>query len=531
MQFKTEPLPYQRKAFDKLKDLRNAALFLMMGRGKTKVAIDLMAYKYLGGQIDSALIVAPNLVHTQWVDEQLPLHCPVPYEAMAYLSVKTKAYQHQLMSFLNKRVEGLKILAMHVDAFSHDSADWVLNKFIVAGKTMIIVDEATRIKTPTSKRTKKLYTVRNWCAGPALILTGTAFAKRVEDVWSLFQFMSPKIIGQSFPVFRSEYTVLMQKTFEIKGGRKVTKVQEIDEYLWNRVKRLWNQSNKSNNDIYSIARMLNLAPDDVRFIIVTPVYTPYKNVDVLKAKLDPFTMFTDPNDDVKLPPKTYRTVEFKLEPVQKELLAQLKEFAAAMYDGTIMTLQSKVSVTSKALQICGGFFNPVAKGKQNEESITIDFKNAKLEYILDQLDEIGDAQFLVFAVFTKEIEMLYRELSSKISCAMLYGAVPDDERRSIVSRFKAGTIQCVICNPAVAGFGLNLQNAALQIWYSRDYNSENRLQAEGRSSRIGSDKTALYIDLVYNIRLEKKILESNKRGQALNDFFKESTLNDILELI
>lgn len=531
MQFLTEPLPYQQKAFDKLKDLRNGALFLTMGRGKTKVAIDIMAHKYLKGEIDRVLVVAPNLVHTQWVYEQLLTHCPVPYNAMAFRSTKTKAYQAQLLGFLRSQFDGLKVLAVHVDAFSHDTADWALDKFIVSGRTMIVLDEATRIKTPTTKRTKKLYMVRNWCGGPALILTGTALAKRVVDVWSLFYFMSPKIINQSFMSFKSEYTVLMQKTFEIKGGRKVTKIQEIDEFLWKRVKRLWEASHKSQNDIFSLAQTLNLAPDDVRFIVMTPKYTPYKNVDILKARVEPYTVFTDPNDDVKLPPKTYRTVEFKLEPVQKALLEQLKEFAVAMYQGTMMTLQSKVSIGSKALQICGGFFNPVIKGGQEDKSVTIGCKNAKLDYIMEMLDEIGDAQFLVFAVFTKEIVMLHEALSKHVSCAMLYGAVPDDERREVVAQFKEGSVQCIVCNPAVAGYGLNLQGAALQIWYSRDYNTENRLQAEGRSSRIGSDKTAVYIDLVYNVNFEKKVLQSNKEGRSLNDFFMSSNLNDILELI
>ena len=127
--------------------------------------------------------------------------------------------------------------------------------------------------------------------------------------------------------------------------------------------------------------------------------------------------------------------------------------------------------------------------------------------------------------------MLHEALSKNVSCAMLYGAVPDDERREVVSQFKEGSVQCIVCNPAVAGYGLNLQGAALQIWYSRDYNTENRLQAEGRSSRIGSDKTAVYIDLVYNVNFEKKVLQSNKEGRSLNDFFMSSNLNDILELI
>lgn len=534
MQFKTEPLGYQRKAFDKLKDALNGAIFLTMGRGKSKIAIDLMAYKFLQGQITHALIVSPNLVHTQWVNEQLPIHCPVPYVAHAYLPLKTKAYKWELLNYLNApRPEGsLKILSAYVDAFSHSNIDDVLENFIVSGKTMIILDEATRAKNPSSKRTKKLVETRKWCAGPAIILTGTALAKRVSDVWSLYNFLDYRIINQPKMMFDVHHTVLIQRTFEVNRGRRITKTGEIDEYFWNRVKRMWWSSNRTMDDIFDIATRLHMSPEDIRFIAETPKFAKYKHVDELKEHLSPITVFTDANDDVVLPPKTYRTVELALDDVQVQMLKQLKQYAVTAYEGKIMALSTAASLGMKALQICGGFFSPMTVNNPDAECVPIACKNAKLEFILDQLDEIGDAQFLIFAVFTREIELIASELSKQgVTCGKLYGAASNEERVSTVERFKSGDIQCVVCNPSVAGYGLNLQGAALQIWYSRDYNTENRLQAEGRSSRIGSTKTAVYIDLVYSVPFEKKVLESNKEGRSLNEFFMNASLNDIMELL
>ena len=58
-QFKTQPFDHQLKA---LKDSWSAefyALFMEMGTGKSKVAIDTMGMLYQSDKIDSALILAP----------------------------------------------------------------------------------------------------------------------------------------------------------------------------------------------------------------------------------------------------------------------------------------------------------------------------------------------------------------------------------------------------------------------------------------------------------------------------------------
>ena len=61
--FKTQPYQHQLTA---LKDSWSAeyyALFMEMGTGKSKVAIDTMGMLYEKGHIDAALIIAPKGVY------------------------------------------------------------------------------------------------------------------------------------------------------------------------------------------------------------------------------------------------------------------------------------------------------------------------------------------------------------------------------------------------------------------------------------------------------------------------------------
>ena len=70
---KTVPFDHQVTAYNRFKDSEYFALFADMGTGKSKIAIDIGAYKYNTGQIEAMLIIAPNNVHLQWEREQFPL--------------------------------------------------------------------------------------------------------------------------------------------------------------------------------------------------------------------------------------------------------------------------------------------------------------------------------------------------------------------------------------------------------------------------------------------------------------------------
>lgn len=531
-----KPLPHQQAAFDKFKDLPHCGLMWTMGRGKTKTAIDLACYKFQKGEIDRVLIVAPNYVHKQWVAEQLPLHCGVPYVAHAFSSSKTATYLSDLRSFLRGCGKGndtgcLSFFAVHMDAFSHGGIDEHIVNFCKAKRTMFIVDEASRIKNPKAKRVVKLTAIHRTYGGPSLIMTGTALAKRPADVWSMCNFMDPKIIPVGYSAFEQRHTVMMNKKYTLNNGKLVTVQQPIDEFQWRLVKKKLHQLGMEGADptdaIYIAATQYSMSPGDVKFIAEHDDFVRYRDIDKLKQGLSHCFSFLEPHDDVTLPPKVYRTMEFPLVKEQKDILKQLQKYAVATYGDSILSVQNKAALQTKALQVCGGFFSPI---EDDMPTVKLECANAKLDYIMDSLEEIGDAQFLVFAAFTAEIRMLGEVIGKEVKTACVYGETKQSERDTLVEAFKRGEIQCLVCNPTVAGYGLNLQNALLQYWYSRNYITEARIQAEGRSHRIGITESPIYVDLVYDCKFEKEVLANNKDGKDLNDYFNNHAIDDLLAI-
>ena len=77
--YKTSPYEHQRKALNQGGQLKNYAYFMEMGTGKTKVTIDNVAYLWQIHEIKECVVIAPNSVYLNWVDE-IKLHSPItPY--------------------------------------------------------------------------------------------------------------------------------------------------------------------------------------------------------------------------------------------------------------------------------------------------------------------------------------------------------------------------------------------------------------------------------------------------------------------
>ena len=66
-EYKTKPYEHQRTALNQGALLKNYAYFMEMGTGKTKVAIDNVAYLWQNKEIKECVVIAPNSVYTNWV--------------------------------------------------------------------------------------------------------------------------------------------------------------------------------------------------------------------------------------------------------------------------------------------------------------------------------------------------------------------------------------------------------------------------------------------------------------------------------
>lgn len=83
-----------------------------------------------------------------------------------------------------------------------------MERILLSNEVMLVVDESTRIKTPSAKRTK-LITKFGKNVKYRRILTGTPITKNVTDVYAQFKFLDPQILGyDSFYSFRNQYCVM-----------------------------------------------------------------------------------------------------------------------------------------------------------------------------------------------------------------------------------------------------------------------------------------------------------------------------------
>ena len=117
--FKTKPYKHQEKVFKESWDRTNFALFMEMGTGKTKVAIDTIGYLYKEGKIDTAFIVAPKGVYDNWVFKEIPQHLPndIPSIVLRWQPNITQTYKKEFMDFV-EATKHLKLFIMNIEALS-----------------------------------------------------------------------------------------------------------------------------------------------------------------------------------------------------------------------------------------------------------------------------------------------------------------------------------------------------------------------------------------------------------------------------
>jgi hypothetical protein len=74
--YKTIPYDHQRKVLEESWGAEYYALFMEMGTGKTKVAIDNIGVLFEAGKITAALVVAPKGVYDNWAKSEIQTHLP-----------------------------------------------------------------------------------------------------------------------------------------------------------------------------------------------------------------------------------------------------------------------------------------------------------------------------------------------------------------------------------------------------------------------------------------------------------------------
>jgi superfamily II DNA or RNA helicase len=411
-----------------------------MGLGKTIQTIALLlALKAEKKQKSlSALIVAPTSVVTNWVRE-IERFGPALTTALWH-GAGRKEQMSELESS-NVIITSYALLRRDIDLLKKLKLDYA------------ILDEAQNIKNPMSATAQAAKELQ---ASHRLALTGTPIENRLSEIWSLFEFVSPGLLG---PLSR----------FEEKFARP------IDQ-----------------GDSKRAAR--------------------------LRATIHPFILRRTKTEVAKdLPPKIEVDKIVDLAPDQKAIYTQVLREVRAQVMGEVERVgvaKSQLHILAGLTKLRQAACDPRLLGLPREFSHEDSGKLSALRELVDEVNS-GGHKVLVFSQFVTMLKLVRDALDEdKVRYEYLDGSTTDRPDR--IDRFQTDpTIPVFLISLKAGGSGLNLTAADTVIHFDPWWNPAVEDQASDRAHRIGQKKVVTVYRLVAAGTIEEKILELKQKKKEL----------------
>lgn len=471
--FKTRPYEHQKRAFYLAKDADAFALLMEMGTGKSKVVCDCIAYKYTRGRVNCAVIIAPNGVHKQWHNDQIPTHLPeiMPHVSFCYQSNQNKKYKDAFENFMAAPPDILKIFCVNIEALSGGKGIDALERVLSSFDSLMVVDESVRIKSPGAARTRNVLRLGG-LARERMILSGAPITQGIEDLYAQFKFLNEDILGfSSFWSFKDHFCIEKPIPGAHVAARKIVG---------------------------------------------------YKNVNQIQDAVDPYSFRVTKNDCLDLPDKIYMTRNVELTAEQAKAYKELRDnLMTELESGEFIAAPIAAVKLMKLQQIICGF----VIAETGDEPTPL--KSNRAAAVIDLINE-ASGKVIVWCRFKYDIKNLFSLCQAAgFDPVMYYGDIDQAERVDAIKKFKTDPkCKVFIANPAAAGTGLNLAEANTAIYYSNDFNADYRWQSEDRIHRIGQTNHCTYIDLVAPGTIDAKIVDALRRKKTVAD-----SVLDIKELI
>ncbi|MBK8913036.1 MAG: DEAD/DEAH box helicase [Phycisphaerales bacterium] len=312
------------------------------------------------------------------------------------------------------------------------------------GWSIVVLDEAQAIKNPGSRQARA---VKQLKANARIVLTGTPVENRLTDLWSIFDFLCPGLLGSV-------------KAF---GGF---------------VRRLESRS----TDLYGPLRKL-VAP-----YILRRLKTDRSIIDDLPDKVEQTAFCHLSRKQAALYEESVRRLGTALQE-QGEGIARR---------GVILAFILRFK------QICNHPDQWLGSGAYLAE------ESGKFHRLSELCEEIASRQekVLVFSQFREMTEPLAAFLSTLFGCSglVLHGGTPVGKRKQIVDRFQSETgPPFMVLSLKAGGTGLNLTAASHVIHFDRWWNPAVENQATDRAFRIGQTRNVVVHKFVCQGTIEEKI--------------------------
>ncbi len=449
--FKAKLRPYQQDGLRWLCELDGlgfgACLADDMGLGKT---VQILAFlNILTGNNKAtnkpaaSLLIIPASLLTNW-EQEIEKFFP---DLQVFFAHPSMHKPHRVKAPTNKNLDHLDLvittyaLAQRYDWLSEHNWNYV------------ILDEAQAIKNPGTKQTRA---VKKIPAANRIAMTGTPVENRLSDLWSLFDFVNPGLLGTS-----KEFAAFSKGLADHPGG-------------YGRLRKM-------------------TAPFILR-----------------RLKTDR-SVISDLPDKVEV--KSWADLSRKQTVIYQQLVDNMAEMLESA-DG-IQRKGMILAALTKFKQICNHPDQYAGVDGYNEKESG---KFARLREISTTIHEKRE-QMLIFTQFKEMTEPLARFLETIFGRPglILHGSVAVGKRKKIIEQFQSDEyIPFMVLSLKAGGVGLNLTSANHVVHFDRWWNPAVENQATDRVFRIGQKKKVMVHKFITKGTIEEKIDEMLEQKAKLS---------------
>jgi non-specific serine/threonine protein kinase len=429
-----------------------------MGLGKTIQVLTLLLIlkRQTAGQSQPSLLVAPASLLANWAGEIE--HFATSLKVL--IAHPSALPAGELKSVSPGRLSGVDLVITSYGSLLR--VPWIAE----TAWRLVVVDEAQAIKNPDAKQTR---TVKGLKAQARFALTGTPIENRLGDLWSIFDFVNPGLLGSS-----KEFT--------------------------NFVKGLANRPHNPYGPLRELVRpyILRRLKTDKAVIADLPDKTEVKAFCQLSRKQAAL-----------------------YEQSVKELARQLQEVEGIQRKGLVLSFLMRFK------QICNHPSHWLGDGSWDEDD------SGKWARLRDIAEVIAAKQekMLVFTQFREVIVPLAAFLGSVFGHPglVLHGETEVKQRKETVRRFQEDEgVGFFVLSLKAGGVGLNLTAASHVVHFDRWWNPAVENQATDRAFRIGQTKNVLVHKFVCRGTVEDKIDQLIESKRQLSTDLLEGTADLLL---
>ena len=412
-----------------------------MGLGKTVQTLALLAEVHLERKASRpSLLIVPTSLARAWARQAAQF---VP-------DLKVLVLQGLGRKALFPQIDAAHLVIstyplLHRDHETLLTRDWEL----------AILDEAQAVKNPTATAAKRIREIK---ARMRLALTGTPMENSLTDLWTLFDWLIPGLLGD-----RKSFRSTVAGPIERDGN------QMVQAWLNRRIRPF----------------LLRRTKDEVALDLPE------------KTEITEYIALGDKQRAL------YETVRMAMDQRVRDAIK-----ARGIKGATITILDALL----KMRQSC---CDPRLLKDGSAEHVAQSAKRERLVEMLEALVPEG-RRILVFSQFVEMLRLIEADVKERgWSYEWLTGQTRD--RDAVITRFQAGSASIFLISLKAGGVGLNLTAADTVVLYDPWWNPAVERQAMDRAHRIGQTKPVFVYRLVAEGTVEEAILTLQAKKQALAD--------------